>query len=68
MPLQLILDREERQTELADVQTLDIVVRGRVRAVVPSLTSELPEFYSIDGFHLRILLMCYDRWYVHAFL
>lgn len=57
VPLELGLQREEREAALADVEALDVVVGGRERAVVPRLGLELAQLDVRDPLHLGVLLV-----------
>lgn len=67
MPSQLGSRHVEVQTEIADMQHIDIMISLRVRRIVPRFTRELSDLHAFNRFHFRQLQMCLQRCFVHTY-
>ena len=57
VPLEFLLQGEEREAELAEVEAVDVMVEGGERTVVPGLGLVLAHLDVVDGLQLRDLLV-----------
>ena len=66
VPVQLDLEREEAQAEVADVEAVQVVVVDRVGAEVPGVSGVLAELQPEDGLEFGDFLMSLQLGVVHA--